>query len=64
VSADRFAPSPVFGLEPHPADCVNCHHEDHVRLLLIVAGGAEATHVGRFCFGCPECQRRLPRGPP
>ena len=44
-------------IEPHPADCLNCRQAEHRMRRLIVGTSAEATHVGRLCFGCPECSR-------
>lgn len=57
MSEARFALSPVYGIEPHPADCLNCRQAEHRMRRLIVGTSAEATHVGRLCFGCPECSR-------
>lgn len=50
--------------------CVTCHpvelcrvcgdraHPDH----FIEAFNGRSNHVGRFCFGCPDCDRRALAG--
>jgi len=38
--------------------CGVCGHPEHLQQAILVgASQTSSTHVGKYCFGCPECEK-------